>query len=114
CAYPEHSGMQRWISDLNRVYREETALHQLDFSDSGFEWIDNRDVESSVVSFLRKSRDGSLVLVVCNFTPVVRDHYAIGVPRGGYWRELLNSDATIYGGSGRGNFGGLETNPLPA
>jgi len=114
CGYPEHAGMQRWVGDLNRVCREETALHQLDFASSGFEWIDSRDVAASVVSFLRKSRDGSVVLVVCNFTPVVREHYTVGVPRGGYWRELLNSDATIYGGSGRGNLGGLEANPLPA
>jgi 1,4-alpha-glucan branching enzyme len=114
CAYSEHAGVQRWIGVLNRVLRNESALHELDFSGSGFEWVDARDVEASVVTFLRKSRDGSPLLVVCNFTPVLREHYTVGVPRGGYWRELLNSDAAIYGGSGAGNFGGVEANPLPA
>jgi 1,4-alpha-glucan branching enzyme len=114
CAHAEHAGVQRWIGDLNRVQRNEPALHELDFAGGGFEWVDARDVEASVVSFLRKSRDGSMLLVVCNFTPVVREHYTVGVPRGGYWRELLNSDAAIYGGSGLGNLGGVEANPLPA
>jgi len=114
CAYPEHAGVQRWVADLNRVHRSEAALHELDFSGSGFEWVDGRDVEASVVSFLRKARDGAEVLVVCNFTPVTREHYTVGVPRGGYWRELLNSDAAIYGGSGAGNLGGAQANPLPA
>jgi 1,4-alpha-glucan branching enzyme len=114
CAYAEHAGMQRWVGDLNRVHRSEPALHELDFSASGFEWIDGRDVEASVISFLRKARDGAEVLVVCNFTPITREHYTVGVPRGGYWRELLNSDAAIYGGSGVGNLGGVQANPLPA
>ena len=108
CRYPEHSGVQRWIADVNRVYRSEPALYGLDFSAAGFEWIDARDIEASVISFLRKSDKGDIVLVVCNFTPVVRPGYRIGVPRGGWWQELLNSDATIYGGSGVGNLGGSE------
>ena len=113
CAYPEHAGMQRWVADLNRLYRGERALHELDFAGGGFEWIDGRDIEASVISFLRKSSDGSSLLIVCNFTPVVRRNYAVGVPRGGYWREILNSDSHWYGGSGIGNLGGIEANPLP-
>jgi 1,4-alpha-glucan branching enzyme len=114
CGYPEHAGAQRWVADLNRLYCAEPALHELDFSQEGFEWIDGRDIEASVISFLRKSRDGSSVLIVCNFTPQVRHNYVVGAPCGGYWRELLNSDAAMYGGSGSGNFGGVDANPLPA
>ena len=114
CEHPEHAGMQRWIGDLNRVYRGEPALHERDFTRDGFEWIDGRDIEASVVSFLRVSASGERVLVVGNFTPVVREHYRVGVPAGGYWRELLNSDAAIYGGSGVGNLGGVQAAPLAA
>ena len=107
--YPEHRGLQHWMSDLNRLYRNEPALHELDFAVEGFEWIDFDDWQASVVSFVRKSgRGGELILVVCNFTPIPRMQYTVGVPRGGHWRELLNSDAEIYGGSGMGNFGGLQ------
>jgi len=110
--YPEHTGLQRWVTDLNRLYRAEPALHEGDFDGSGFEWIDFRDADQSVISFLRKSRDGSPVAAVCNFTPVPRINYTVGVPRGGWWHELLNSDAQIYGGSGMGNFGGVEAAPV--
>ena len=106
--YPEHRGLQHWMSDLNRLYRNEPALHELDFAVEGFEWIDFDDWQASVVSFVRKNRRGELILVVCNFTPIPRMQYTVGVPRGGHWRELLNSDAEIYGGSGMGNFGGLQ------
>jgi 1,4-alpha-glucan branching enzyme len=112
---PEHAGIQKWISDLNRSYRSEPALHELDCDPAGFEWIDCRDAESSVVSLLRKARgDDRTVLVICNFTPVPRLNYQVGVPRGGLWRELLNSDAKDYGGSGMGNMGEVEAAPVPA
>ena len=113
--HPEHAGLQRWLTDLNRLYRAEPALHRNDFDASGFEWIDCHDADASVLSFLRKGHDArGLVLAVCNFTPVPRRNYVLGVPRAGAWREALNSDATLYGGSGIGNFGGVEAAPLPA
>ncbi|MCK0508383.1 1,4-alpha-glucan branching protein GlgB [Aromatoleum anaerobium] len=111
---PEHAGLRHWVGDLNRLYRERAALHELDFDEAGFQWIDSDDSENSVLSFLRKSRDGATVLVICNFTPVTRPNYTLGVPRAGFWREALNSDATLYGGSGAGNLGGVETVPVPA
>jgi 1,4-alpha-glucan branching enzyme len=107
--FPAHAGVQRWLSDLNRFYRTEPALHELDCEPAGFEWIDCGDSESSVVSLMRKGKStATLVLVVCNFTPVPRAGYRIGAPRGGFWREALNSDAKGYGGSGVGNLGGVE------
>jgi len=110
---PLHGGLRRWVGDLNRVYRREPALHARDFEQEGFAWVDVHDWEQSVVSFLRKGRDEE-VLIVCNFTPVPRENYRVGVPRDGYWYELLNSDAEIYGGAGFGNLGGVEASPLPA
>jgi 1,4-alpha-glucan branching enzyme len=112
--YPLHAGVQRWVRDLNHLYRRTPALFELDFSPEGFQWVDNGDAESSVISFLRKDRAGTPVLVVCNFTPVVRENYRIGVPRPGHWHERLNSDARDYGGSGQGNLGGVDAAPLPA
>jgi 1,4-alpha-glucan branching enzyme len=112
--YPEHSGLRSWIGDLNRVYRTERALHEVDFDQSGFEWIDCHDAEGSVIAFLRRSRGGETVVVACNFTPLPRANYVLGVPHGGYWRELLNSDAPLYFGSGVGNYGGVESAPVPA
>src|SRR5437868_10226565 len=106
--YPLHAGVQRWVRDLNRLYRCTPALHQLDFSAGGFQWIDCDDADVSVISFLRRGAAGELALVACNFTPVPREAYRIGVPRGGRWRERLNSDAADYGGSGQGNLGALE------
>jgi len=112
--YPLHQSLQRWVKDLNEFYRSEPVMHEVDFSNDGFEWIDFRDWESSIISFIRKGRDTQdIVLVVCNFTPVARTNYRIGVPRGGYWREVLNSDARIYGGGDYGNLGGLEAAPIP-
>ena len=112
--YPLHRGLQHWVKDLNRLYRAEPALHERDFSPDGFEWIDYQDWEQSVVSYLRKGATANeLVMVVANFTPVRRDHYRVGAPRGGRWRERLNSDATVYGGSGHGNLGGVDATPLP-
>jgi 1,4-alpha-glucan branching enzyme len=109
-----HQGLQRWVEDLNRFYRSEPAMHRLDFDGAGFEWVDARDSELSVVSYLRKAPDGSCVLVVANFTPVPRADYLVGVPHAGHWRERLNSDATLYGGSGVGNQGGAHTVPVAA
>jgi 1,4-alpha-glucan branching enzyme len=113
--YPEHQGIQRWVRDLNRLYREEPALHELDNDPAGFEWIDCHDSDQSVISLLRQaSTTDTLVAVVCNFTPVPRPGYRLGVPRGGWWEELLNSDAFVYGGSGWGNCGGAHADPRPA
>ncbi|MDA8163438.1 MAG: 1,4-alpha-glucan branching protein GlgB [Desulfobacteraceae bacterium] len=113
--FAPHAGLQRWVEDLNKLYRSEPALHEVDFSNEGFEWVDVHDWEQSVISFLRKGKNPEeVVLVVCNFTPVPRLNYRVGVPRGGYWQELLCSDAELYGGSGYGNLGGVEAAPVPA
>ncbi len=112
--YPPHDGVKRWVGDLNRVYREEPALFESDFDSAGFQWIDCTDVDHSVITFLRRGQNtDDLMLVVANFTPVVHSNYRVGAPREGFWQELLNSDAPLYGGSGQGNFGGLETSPIP-
>src|SRR5213595_212433 len=112
--FPVHSGAQKWVEQLNRVYRDEPALHEIETDPSGFEWVDCNDTASSVISLLRKGRrPADTILVVCNFTPVLRDNYRIGVPTTGYWRELLNSDATEYAGSGVGNLGGKQAEEIP-
>jgi 1,4-alpha-glucan branching enzyme len=108
-----HAGVQKWVTDLNHLYRTEPALHELDFHHEGFEWIDFQDTKHSSLSFIRKAHStGDIVLAVFNFTPVARSNYRVGVPRGGFWKELLNSDAEIYGGSGKGNAGGLQTDAV--
>jgi 1,4-alpha-glucan branching enzyme len=113
--YPSHADVQRWVKDLNRLYRSEPALYEQDFSNDGFEWIDIHDWENSCISFLRKGKSPeNTILVVCNFTPVPRYNYHLGVPSAGFWKEILNSDAQIYGGSGHGNFGGVEASPMPS
>ena len=109
-----NGGLRQWIGDLNHLYREEAALHQLDFDGTGFSWIDCSDNAASVISFVRRARDGSAVVVVCNFTPIPRTNYGVGIPEGGNWREILNSDAQVYGGGGIGNFGVVEAGPVPA
>jgi len=112
--YPLHKSLQHWVADLNRLYREERALHVLDFDPSGFEWIDCNDSQHSVVSLLRKTPSGGDgILAVFNFTPVPRHGYRVGAPKAGFWKELLNSDAAEYGGSGMGNLGGKETEEIP-
>jgi 1,4-alpha-glucan branching enzyme len=108
-----HAGMQRLVGDLNRLHREEPALHELDCDPSGFEWVDTSDADSSVLSFLRLSRDREPVLCVFNFTPIARPDYRVGVPQAGRWEELLNTDATDYGGSGVGNLGAREAHVAP-
>ncbi|HVG25298.1 MAG TPA: 1,4-alpha-glucan branching protein GlgB [Thermoanaerobaculia bacterium] len=113
---PLHAGVNRWLEDLNKAYRDVPAMHELDMSPEGFEWIDCCDTENSIVSLTRypKSRDvGQSVVAVMNFTPLQRHNYQIGVPRSGHWREVLNSDATLYGGSGQGNMGGVDASPIP-
>jgi len=110
-----HQGMHHWVKDVNRLYVSEPSLHELDFSPQGFEWIDFNDSEKSIVSFTRKSRGSrDIMLIVCNLTPVPRYNYRVGVPRQGWWREVLNSDAILYGGSGHGNFGAVEATPVAA
>ncbi|MGD0355521.1 MAG: 1,4-alpha-glucan branching protein GlgB [Dehalococcoidia bacterium] len=111
--YRPHSGLQKLVQDLARLYRNEPALFELDFEPGGFEWIDCNDSLHSVVSYLRKGRStGDVMLIVCNFTPAPHIGYCIGVPCGGYWQEVLNSDAHDYGGSGYGNLGGLEADDI--
>jgi 1,4-alpha-glucan branching enzyme len=113
--YQPHREVQKWIKDLNNLYKAEPVLYELDFAKEGFDWADFRDWEESIISFLRRGKStGDIILAVCNFTPVPRKNYRVGVPRGGFWKELLNSDAKIYGGSGHGNFGGAEATPVPA
>jgi 1,4-alpha-glucan branching enzyme len=109
-----HASMQRWVEDLNKFYRDTTAMHELDLDPAGFEWIDCCDTENSILSLLRLGRSHeTVVTAVLNFTPIPRHNYQIGVPRGGEWREVLNSDAALYGGSGQGNMGGIEAAPIP-
>jgi 1,4-alpha-glucan branching enzyme len=109
---PMHAGVQRWVSDLNRFYRAQPALHEQDFSAEGFAWVDADDSDNSIASLLRTDGD-DIVLAICNFTPVPRPSYRVGVPRAGRWVESLNSDAEIYGGSGWGNLGGLDAAAVP-
>jgi 1,4-alpha-glucan branching enzyme len=112
--YPFHSGLLRWVRDLNTFYRGQPSLHQVDFEASGFEWVDCNDFARSVITFLRRAGDREdMTLIVLNFTPAPRENYRVGVPRGGYWQECLNSDAVLYNGSGEGNIGGVEAVPLP-
>jgi len=111
---PLHAGLRQWLGDLNALYRSNPALHQLDSDAAGFEWVDCNDAQMSVISFLRRGRSpNEQLLFVCNFTPVVRQNYRMGVTVDGRWKEILNSDAALYGGSGQGNFGGLSAMPLP-
>jgi 1,4-alpha-glucan branching enzyme len=111
--FPPHAGLQRWVKELNRTYRTEKALYELDFDPAGFEWIDCNDTQQSTLSLIRKSRSTSeIILVILNFTPTPRYNYQVGAPRGGLWQEILNSDAEEYGGSGHGNFGGIEAVPV--
>jgi len=112
--YPLHSGLKQWVKDLNQLYKTEPCLHETDFEPSGFEWIDCNDSQQSTLSLLRKANsNGSYFIAACNFTPVVRHGYRLGVPKGGFWKELLNSDSSLYGGSGQGNLGGVQARKKP-
>ncbi len=111
--YEPHQGLERWVADLNRLYRNEPALHDCDCDPYGFEWIDCHDSDAGVLSFVRRGRrSDDLFVVICNCTPVPRYHYEVGIWRDGYFKEVLNSDALIYGGSGMGNLGGVTTRPM--
>ncbi|MBD2151383.1 1,4-alpha-glucan branching protein GlgB [Pseudanabaena sp. FACHB-1277] len=107
--YQPHKSLQTYIGDLNKLLRSTPELYVQDFSQDGFEWIECNDTQNSVISFLRKAEHGDFVLVVCNFTPVPHHNYRVGVPEKGFYKEILNSDAPIYGGSGIGNLGGKYT-----
>lgn len=107
--YDEHKGVQNVIRDLNRLYTSEPALNELDHEAGGFEWIDHEDSENSLFSFLRRSRDGETIIAIVNATPVLREGYRLGVPNGGFYEEIFNSDAEIYGGSNQGSGGGIPT-----
>jgi 1,4-alpha-glucan branching enzyme len=112
--YDTHQGIQRWTQDLFQVYRTRRALHADDFNYTGFSWIDFNDSASSVISFERRAYDpADMLTIVCNFTPVTRTGYRVGVPEGGYYREVLNSDSARYGGSNVGNMGGVNAEPVP-
>jgi 1,4-alpha-glucan branching enzyme len=112
--YPAHAGMLRWVADLNALYRDRQALHARDTEPDGFAWTQPNEPGASLASFLRLAPGAPPILVICNFTPVPRPNVLAGVPHGGYWRELLNSDAAPYGGSGMGNLGGVVAQPVPA
>ncbi len=113
---PEHEGVRRWVEQLNHLHRTEPALHRLDCDPAGFRWVEANDADNSVLAFLRHAGEGSGrdVLVVANFTPVPRDGYRVGVPTGGRWVELANSDGAEYGGGGLGNAGGVTASAVPA
>ncbi len=113
--FPPHAGLQRWVADLNRLYREEPALHLQEFSPEGFRWIDCNDHVHSALSLIRiGAAPGDEIIGAFNFTPVPRHNYRVGAPTAGFWEERLNSDARDYGGSGQGNLGGIEAAPLPS
>ncbi len=113
--HQSHLGLQRWVADLNGVYRSERALHELDCDPAGYEWIDGSDSQQSILTFMRKSRNSDqIIAAVFNFTPIPRENYRVGVPRLGFWREVLNSDSHNYGGSCFGNLGGAHAEHSPA
>jgi 1,4-alpha-glucan branching enzyme len=109
---PAHQGIQRWVRDLNTLYRAEPALHERDCDPAGFQWIDPHDAEHSTVAWLRRGSAPDVILVACNFTPVPRHNHRLGVPWAGTWQEILNGDAPLYGGSGQGNLGWAEATPV--
>jgi 1,4-alpha-glucan branching enzyme len=112
---PRHAGVQSLVRDLNRLYRSEPALSERDASSDGFAWVDCNDTDQSALSWLRRgAQPGNTVLAIFNFTPVPRSNYRVGVPEAGFWEELLNTDAAVYGGSGQGNLGGTGAAPFSA
>ena len=112
--YEPHRKLQTFVKDLNVLYRKEPSMHEVDFNNRGFEWIDFSDYERSIVSFIRKAKDPDDFLVfVFNFTPVPRYNYRVGVPKWGFYREIFNSDSELYWGSNMGNLGGRHTEPIP-
>jgi 1,4-alpha-glucan branching enzyme len=112
--YESHRGLRQLVTDLNRLYATEPALYQVDFDWHGFEWLDCNDAEASVLSFVRRAKNPEdFIVVVANFTPVVRENYRVGVPRAGFYREILNTDAQTYGGTNVGNLGGVPAERVP-
>ncbi|MDQ7004018.1 MAG: alpha amylase C-terminal domain-containing protein, partial [Ghiorsea sp.] len=103
-----HRGLQLMMRDMNHLYKDEPALHEVDFDEAGFQWIDCNDAEQSVLSFKRKDKQGNAVIVVLNLTPVPRENYRLGVPQAGLYKEIMNTDAEAYGGSNLGNSGSIE------
>jgi len=113
--HDSHRGIQRLVSDLNHLYAAEPALHQVDFDWHGFEWIDANDADNSVLSFIRRGKNlEDLIVAIMNATPVVREGYRLGVPNPGLYREIMNTDAALYGGSNVGNLGGQQATDQPA
>jgi 1,4-alpha-glucan branching enzyme len=111
--YAPHQGIQQFVRDLNAMYRRQPGLHERDCDPGGFEWIDSHNADNSILAFFRRGhKDADDLVVVLNFTPVPREDYLIGVPRRGRWDEILNSDDPKYGGSGVGNSGGVEAEPI--
>lgn len=111
--YPYHQGVKHWVMDLNLLYKSEPLLYEVDFCGDGFQWIDCNDWEKSIISYIRRSNStNEVLLAVCNFTPIPRYNYRVGIPVKGFWKEILNSDAKEYGGSGSGNLGGVESSPV--
>ena len=111
---PPHRGVQRLVGDLNRLHLRERSLHEVDFEWSGFEWLEPNDAATSVLSFLRRAKNGDdFIVAVCNFTPVMREDYRVGVPRPGFYREILNTDSKHYEGGDAGNAGGVQAEPIP-
>ena len=112
--FSTHEQTQNWVRDLNALYRSEPALYEIDFAQEGFEWIEANDADNSVFSYIRYAEDRrNFLLVVCNFTPVARYNYRVGVPVSGYYDEVLNSDSAFYGGGNVGNAGGHNSDPVP-
>jgi 1,4-alpha-glucan branching enzyme len=110
--FDSHRQIQEYVRTLNRLYVSQPALHEVDFSWNGFQWIDCHDVDNSIVSFFRRAKDpNDFVIVVANFTPVPREGYRLGVPAAGFYRELLNSDSALFGGGNIGNAGGVPSAP---
>ena len=113
-AGPYHRGVQNFVTDLNHFIGNRPALWQADYDYAGFSWIDCNDRDNSVLSFLRQTADGkNQTVVILNLTPVPRPSYRVGLPQGGYWKEVFNSDAGIYAGSNTGNGGGIQAEPVP-
>jgi 1,4-alpha-glucan branching enzyme len=106
---PKHDGLRRLVQHLNYIYKSEPALWQQDDSYDGFEWIDFHDADNSVVSFIRKSRESEMIVFIVNATPIVRHNYRLGVPRAGFYREIINTDGQTYGGGNVGNYGGVQS-----
>jgi 1,4-alpha-glucan branching enzyme len=110
---PRHDGLRRLVQHLNYTYRNEPALWDQDDTYDGFEWIDFHDADNSVVSFMRKARNGDFIAFVVNATPLVRYNYRLGVPQAGFYREIINTDGDTYGGSNVGNYGGAQSEAVP-